>query len=310
MSERSQQYTRTDQYRPPVMPDSVPEHEERVDSLKNPKGPNWLRRSIALGAAGMTLAAGILIGVKVAGGHDSDPTSPAKGVETSAPANPSQSPEATATASPQETHDTTTSDLTPETFPFVGEDGKTYEGDAAFGRSIELAGPYTEETVRTELPNDAIAALNEWMASGATKTGEEAYGSYVSPNGKTGLEGIAADFYDPTFRNSLTTNTTNTEDLSGMMESAHQNYLDMYGTTKSGTNPYHGEYKLHDVSNIITGDGLIAFDAHISYDDNQPAVTTGKGTIGRHIELKLAPGTDGRLVWKFDRFLESAALGN
>lgn len=306
MSERRPQQYSTDQREFPPAPNYVPGHEEQVDHLKAPKGPNWLKRSLALGAAGLTLVAGIVIGAKTFGGHDGAP-SQGKGVETSAPAHTPET--ASATPSTQETHDTTTSDLTPETFPFVGEDGKTYEGDAAFGRSIELAGPYDETTVRTELPNDAIDALNAWMASGATKTGEEAYGNYVSPNGKTGMEGIAADFYDPSFRNSLTTMTTNTEDLTGMMESAHQNYLDMYGTTKDGTNPYHGGYKLHDMSNIITGDGLIAFDAHISYDDNQPN-TTGKGTIGRHIELKLVPGTDGRLVWKFDRFLESPALSN
>jgi len=306
MSERPRQYS-TDQREFPPAPDYVPGHEEQVDHIKAPKGPNWLKRSVALGAAGLTLVAGIVIGAKAFGGHDGAP-SQGKGVETSAPAHTPET--ASATPSTPETSAPAPSNLTPETFPFVGEDGKTYEGDAAFGRSIELAGPYDEQTVRTELPHDAIAALNEWMASGATKTGEEAYGNYVSPNGKTGMEGIAADFYDPSFRNSLTTMTTNTEDLTGMMESAHQNYLDMYGTTKDGTNPYRGEYKLHDMSNIITGDGIIGFDAHISYSDNQTGSTTGEGTLARHIELKLVPGTDGRLVWKFDRFLESPALGN
>jgi hypothetical protein len=301
--ERPQQ--KPGEYQIPAMPDHLPGHDERIDNLNNgPKGPNWLKRSIALGAAAATLGAGIFIGVKASGGHDSDPSSQGKGVETSAPATPGET--ASATPSQQETHDTTTSNLTPETFPFVGEDGKTYEGDAAFKRSIELPiGAYTDENIEGQLLPDAISALNEWMASGATPNGEKAYGNYVSPNGKTGVEGIAADFYDPAFRNSLTTNTTNTEDLTGMMESAHQNYLDLYGTTKDTPNPYHGEYKIHDVVNIINAGSEIQYDAHISYDDNQPSVSTGKGTLGRRIVLKQETGTDGRTVWKFDRFDES-----
>jgi hypothetical protein len=302
--ERPQQHP--EQYRIPEAPTHVPGYSERIDNPnQGPKGPNWLKRSIALGAAASTLAVGIFIGVK-AGGHDSDPTSPAKGVETSAPATP-PSHEATTTPSTQETHDTTTSDLTPETFPFVGEDGKTYEGDAAFKRTIELPiDAYTEDNVKSELLPDAITALNEWMASGATPNGEKAYGNYVSPNGKTGLEGIAADFYDPAFRDSLTTNTTTTEDLTSMMETGHQNYLDLYGTTKDSAAPYHGEYKIHDIVNVINAGEEIQYDVHLSYEDNQSGTATGENTIPRRIVLKHATGTDGRMVWKFDRFDESA----
>jgi hypothetical protein len=299
--ERPQQ--RPDQYQIPPAPEQVPGHEERVDNLR-PKGPNWLKRSIALGAAGVTLAAGIFIGAKIAGGGDSEPTNPAKGVETSAPATPGETAEPT--PSQQETHDTSTSDLSPETFPFVGEDGKTYEGDAAFKRSIELPiDAYTEDSVKTELLPDALAALNEWTASGATKNGEEAYAGYVSPNGKTGLAGVAADFYDPAFRDALTTNSTTTEDLTSMMEGGHQSQLELYNNTKDSATPFKGEYKLVDVVNMINAGDSIQFDVHLSYTDNQPGESMGEGTIGRRIVLVHDTGTDGRMVWKFDRFDES-----
>ncbi len=292
------------------MPDYVPGNGERVDAPnREPKGPNWLKRSIALGAAALTLGAAVFVGAKAFGGHESGPSNQGKGIETSAPATPGEI--ASATPSPQETHDPL-SEMTSETFPFVGEDGKTYEGEAAFRRAIELpASDYDEQTVRTELLPDAITALNEWMASGATPESATAYANYTSPNGKKGLEGIAADFYDPAYRNSLTTNTTNTEDLTSMIETGHQNYMELYKTTKDDVTPYKGEYALvGGPSNMIVGNGVIAFDVHLTYKDNQSAAGAGENTLDRYIEFKAVPGEDGQLVWKIDRFAESALATN
>ena len=200
------------EYRIPAAPDHAPEYAERVDDLSEETekgGRKWLRNTIALGAAGATLAAGLIIGAKAFGGHEAPSKDGQRPVAT-APANPGETASASTPApyespAPNPEAGTWTEKNVPVVLDVNGDGTpETYKGVEQATEALKLkAGDYpTPEAYEKAF----IARVNQWVNWGNSPAMDKEYAGYLSldSNDVTGSEAIANDYVDQAFKAALT----------------------------------------------------------------------------------------------------------
>lgn len=210
MSERPRTTTTTEgdgaEYRIPTVPDHAPDYAERTDdfSEKSEKGGRrWLRNTIALGAAGATLAAGIFVGAKVFGGNEGPSKEGQRPVAT-APANPGQTHEATPSASTSETNpDSWTAENLPLSIDIDGNGSvENFTGKEQLVKALSL------EVAKYPTPEAASKALLErfnTIVSWGTNTEADAkYDGYSSADHqRVGVGAAKQDVLLPAFQEAL-----------------------------------------------------------------------------------------------------------
>jgi len=203
---------------PPEAPNHPPYTTEHVDNFSaptsnEPEKQSWLKKrgtKIGIGIGALLLAGGLTTtGVAAMNGHDGKPSDKSTSLEVPN----SQKPSASETK-PADSK----AELTPEKFVFTGSDGKTYEGEDAYEKSLEVT--------KEEYPDatDRFRRIVE-VATGCETAGVD--DKTISTYGKDNMQKVL-DLYDNACIEAITDDSSG---LASRIKAHHTQYLEAYEKT-------------------------------------------------------------------------------